>query len=155
MPNVTPAGTSFRKRLASFAGQDGCWLWNGATKNGYGYTTLFGVTMNAHRAAYLIAVGPIPNGLDVCHRCDVRLCIRPDHLFTGTRKENMEDCVSKGRSTKGEKNASAKLTEEQVLAIRADTRFARIVAAEYGVSKPNIEQIRRGERWTHLLGAKQ
>ena len=82
----------------------GCWLWTGAiATSGYGRV---GVgyksdgtrkTGQAHRIAYEIFVGPIPRGMDVCHRCDVRPCINPDHLFIGTRLENVHDMMKKQR----------------------------------------------------------
>lgn len=79
---------------------DSCWLWTGAL-NGRGYG-IFGVThgnnMTAHRFAWLMANGSIPDGMDVCHHCDVRCCVNPIHMFVGTRSDNMRDCAEKGRT---------------------------------------------------------
>ena len=83
------------RRLAERSVRDpktGCQLWT-ASRNGSGYGHLFwkGVPQLAHRAAWMARHGPIPKGLYVCHRCDVRTCINPDHLFLGTQKDNMID----------------------------------------------------------------
>ncbi len=136
--------------------RSGCWLWAGAGKgNGYGNFNLEGHYVPAHRAAYLLFNGIIADDLDVCHRCDNRACVNPDHLFLGTRLENMRDCQAKGRIARGAKlgdrsgqNAgAAKLTWDQVRAIRQSSEPAKVVAAQYGVTNDNINRIRRNETW--------
>lgn len=78
-----------------------CWLWEGGLyPNGYGRIRSGPAVLGeqlAHRVAYERFVGPIPDGLHICHRCDIKNCVRPDHLFAGTRKDNMQDAVQKGR----------------------------------------------------------
>ena len=80
----------------------GCWLWLGTVdKRGYGFFPLDLRSQRAHRVSYETFVGPIPEGLEVCHRCDVRCCVNPSHLFVGTHHQNVLDMVSKGRCRAG------------------------------------------------------
>lgn len=139
---------------------DGCWLWTGAKHpdpgGAYGYLYAGkGVSYKvAHRYAWEITFGPIPDGMLVCHRCDVRLCVRPDHLFIGTIADNMADRNAKGRQAYGERLGSARLTEAEVIAIR--TRYARggvlyrELASEYGISPVQIGHIVTRRKWKHL-----
>lgn len=83
------------------ARSDECWLWTGCISRTYGLFQYEGRLQPAHRVAWQIANGPIPTGLFVCHRCDVRTCVRLDHLFLGTAQDNSDDMVAKGRSAKG------------------------------------------------------
>lgn len=80
---------------------DGCWVWTGSTngfRRKYGQLTLdCRRTVGAHRVSYVIAHGALPEGMVVCHACDNTLCVRPDHLFLGTQKDNVRDMIAKGR----------------------------------------------------------
>jgi hypothetical protein len=128
-------------------------LWNGKPNtSGYGVMRYLGVHWLAHRAAYAMKVGEIPEGLQVLHRCDVRACVNPAHLFLGTNAENVADKISKGRqrNAKGENHPNSKLTAEQVLAIRADTRIHREIAADYGLCKSAVGYIKRRKLWQHI-----
>lgn len=143
---------SFEEHFALATRTDsGCLIWPGSIeKTGYGRATYKGRKWWAHRLAYTLSVGPIPAGKIICHRCDNPRCVNPDHLFLGTRPENSADMLRKGRSAKGERHSQSKLTERDVLAIRADARTQRIVAAEYGIDRVTVSDIRRGKSWGWL-----
>lgn len=78
---------------------DDCILWEGKTRSQgrYGYLYFKGKTISAHRHAWELINGSIPNGMIICHKCDVSLCVNPNHMFLGTHKDNMQDCKKKGR----------------------------------------------------------
>lgn len=130
-------------------GLDGCWEWTGAlTSAGYGQWRRG--CQQAHRFAWQLVNGPIPNGKHVCHTCDNRRCVRPSHLFLGTHLDNMADRNTKQRHAHGEGHARALLTVEQVRQIRAAPRAVRALAAKYGVSKSTIYAVRSGQNWRHV-----
>lgn len=132
----------------------GCRLWVGQYNvNGYGRISVRGKKTGAHRAAYEVAHGAIPTGKDVCHKCDVRGCVNPDHLWLGSRADNLADMRAKGRQNRGERNAHAKLTADAVMNIRKDHRSAAKVAKDHGVSVHQVHHIRTGRSWRHLEGA--
>lgn len=129
---------------------DGCWLWIGYLAGGYGRLKVNGRLVAAHRIAWELAYGPIPDGLCVCHRCDNRACVRPDHLFLGTNADNMQDMANKGRhgECRGDLNGRAKLTLEQVSFVRANPDITQAeLAGRFGVNQTTISRIRRGEGW--------
>lgn len=140
---------------------DACWLWTGGTR-GHGYGQMHhswngGAKKNiaAHRASWEIHNGPIPAGLQVLHRCDVPLCVNPEHLFLGTRKDNMIDMTAKRRRVgpSGERHHNAKLTEADVREIRrlfAAGAACRALARRYGLSRNTMTNVVRGETWKHV-----
>lgn len=137
---------------------NGCWLWTGTLKdNGYGVFSLGRREgcVYAHRWAYERWVAPIPAGLFVCHRCDVRNCVNPAHLFLGTAADNQADMAAKGRSLRGQRHNLVILTDAQVLAIRSEylhgKRTQATIGGAYGISKAMVSQIVRGQSWAHLL----
>lgn len=126
----------------------GCWIWTGGKfGNGYGAVSLDGRHMPAHRASYMVNVGPIPEGLWVLHRCDNPPCINPAHLWVGTHSDNAKDCYAKGR---GARNERRKLSPEIVSLLRRTlpttrrTAFYRENAALYGVAMSTIRYRARG-----------
>lgn len=129
----------------------GCLLWTkGLNRDGYAFVKVRGKVRGAHRLAWEMAHGPIPDGMCVCHKCDVPSCINPGHLFLDTQLGNIADMVAKRRHAKGTAKRSAKLTDEQALAIRADKRPQRTIAAEYGVDPSTVCRTRRQEQWGHI-----
>ena len=127
-----------------------CWLWTGGKAHyGHGQFSFGNRKMYAHRYSYETHKGSA-DGMDVCHTCDFPSCVNPDHLFLGTHAENMADRDAKKRQAWGVRASSAKLTEDQVRAIRKDTRLNREIAAEYGISQPNVSNIKNRKKWANL-----
>lgn len=120
--------------------------------DGYGKKMFKGKVKMAHRLAWEEVFGPIPEGMCVCHACDNRGCVNPEHLFLGTHKDNMADMASKGRSrvSLGQNNPNVKLTEKEVLSIREDGRTQKEIAEEYNVSRQLVGAIKRNELWRSL-----
>ncbi len=156
-------------RYANAGNPDDCWLWTGTILwTGYGHMHFSPghQRMMAHRFSWIVHHGPIPDGLSCLHRCDVRNCVNPDHLFLGDHAANMQDMVRKGRGGVGlimqscpEKRARgtridrAKLDDEKVLEIRrrfADGEEMRSIARVYGVSGHCIGSVVHGHTWKHV-----
>lgn len=182
MGRTAPQNATLSERFWSYvkiASGDSCWLWTGsADSKGYGRLCFNYRTRKAHRIAWELAHGPIPQALFVCHHCDTPACVRPSHLFLGTHAQNMADMVAKARGTNGdrhwtrrypervvrgprpylirhgEEHATAKLTEAQVRAIRAEYVPYKVsytkLGAKYGVSSQQIRNIVRRKAWTHI-----
>lgn len=145
-----------------------CWTWTGAVTNrGYGNFYHNGAYVGAHRVAWLLAHGEIPEGLCVLHKCDNRRCVNPYHLWLGTKSDNSLDCSRKGRRyspsaeclRRGEQHGIAKLTNQQALEIyrrysEQDTTLRRL-ADEFGIGRQSVWNIVHGKTWAHLTGAEQ
>lgn len=148
-----PSDVIDRMRQHSISTKDSCWEYCGhLIKGGYGHISEHGEMKLVHRVSYEKLKGPIPDGMFVLHRCDNRACWNPDHLFLGTHQDNMNDMKSKGRSrnSQGINNNSAKLTEDEVKAIRADKRSSRTIAKDYGLHQTTICDIKRGDLWQNV-----
>lgn len=159
-PTLLPPTTSDLARFdAKVRRTDSCWEWTGAKRdNEYGSFKYRGKTRTASRVAWLFAHGEWPGDLCVCHTCDNPSCVRPDHLFLGTDKDNAEDRDAKGRQRNGasygkcigEGHGRAKLTQHQVDLIRSgafDGLSQREIADQFGVSGSLISMIKSGKKW--------
>lgn len=138
-------------------GPNDCWNWTAyKIPTGYGQYWADGTMKSSHRIAWEIANGPIPDGMFVCHKCDNKTCVNPNHLFLGSHQDNMKDRNSKGRQAKltGILNGQSKLTEEQVLAIRSFYATGSYTQTElgerFGVSHQQIGYIVNRKLWTHI-----
>ena len=130
-----------------------CWEWQGgySGKPKYPQMRIEGKLCKAHRVAYTLANGPIPDGLLVRHTCDNRKCVKPDHLIVGTTADNVADRVARGRSACGATHGSAKLTPALVAEIRASDETERSLAERMGVHPSAIGNARRGKTWRVLV----
>jgi hypothetical protein len=130
---------------------ESCWIWTSSKRsNGYGEFYQNGKHRRAHRVSWEIANGDVPEGLFVLHRCDNRICVNPDHLFIGTKKQNSQDMVSKLRMAYGEKNKSSKLKMLDVVNIRIARKsgdFFDNIAKIFHVSQRTIRSACYGETW--------
>lgn len=128
-----------------------CWGWRAAIDAyGYGAFSVDNRMTKAHRFSYWVHLGPLPERLCVCHRCDNPACCNPDHLFLGTQSENCADQYRKGHYYYGATHQWAKLTEDKVRLIRDSTVPAKILAPQFGVSRRNINMIRARASWKHV-----
>ena len=130
-----------------------CWLWQRKLNNkGYGQFCVDGRLVSTHRVAWELTHGAIPDGLFVLHRCDVKKCVRPEHLFLGNQTDNMIDWATKN-NWKGERTPGAKLTSDSVAAIRELIQLGmpqRAIARQFNISQPTVSAVATGGRWSHI-----
>jgi hypothetical protein len=137
-----------------------CWVWTGAVKdNGYGVIGEGQRTLRVSRVSYELATGSLPPPpLEVCHHCDNRLCVRPSHLFAGTRRDNVLDAKAKGRLSApplhvGADCHLAKITEREVRQIRdlaVNGHTHRTIGARFGIARGTVTSIVRRRTWRHV-----
>jgi HNH endonuclease len=136
--------------------EQGCILWTGRKSSGYGYISRGSVgegVVGAHCFSYEYFIGPVPDGMEVCHRCDVRACVRPVHLFAGTRADNLADMRAKMRHNFGAKNGNTSLTDEKVVEILtalANGEKQIRIAERFQISKTRVSCIALRKAWTHI-----
>jgi hypothetical protein len=108
LPDFSPKDVErFWSKVIKTEDPNACWIWTGShDKYGYGYFSSKGKSIKAHRIAYILTHGSIPDGMCICHTCDVRNCVRIDHLFAATSKENTADRDQKGRTARGERSGA-------------------------------------------------
>lgn len=128
--------------------KSGCWEWKGYTlKKGYGRFMAMGHQILAHRYSYLHLVGEIPEGMQVCHRCDNPCCVNPGHLFLGSNSDNQIDSVKKGR------HSTVKLTPEEAKYIKQlldEGLSVDAIRVRTGANKTTIRNIKSGQAWDWL-----
>lgn len=138
--------------LAKVYKTDKCWLWTASIRAGYGVIRIEGKLQSSHRISYSLFVCDVPKNFLVCHKCDVRRCVNPKHLFLGTYRDNMLDSMKKGRKIlRGEELGNAKLKRKEVDKMRDDykkkPRAFRFFAEEYNVSKSTIRDVISRKIW--------
>lgn len=157
-------GMSLAERIAAKVAPvpfSGCWIYTGTTdRKGYGVIRVGRAAdgrIFTHRAAYMLAKGPIPEGMLVCHTCDTPSCVNPDHLFIGTNQDNTSDMMAKGRnahgSLRGETNPNGKLTADCVRKIRlmkAAGEQQKRIAELFGISPAQVCAIVNRKFWKHV-----
>ena len=132
----------------------GCWLWDSRNKFGYGIFFAFGLNHQAHRISFMMHKGKIPNDKLICHKCDIRNCVNPAHLWLGSHSDNMHDMIMKGRQALGERHFSAKLSKKEVLAAKSLYETGKYTKPEIArflrVGVSTIHSITKGINWKHI-----
>ena len=128
-----------------------CWEWTAyKTTTGYGKLRLNNRDLRAHRVAYTLTKGEIPDGLVVRHTCDNPACCNPDHLILGTQADNVADRQERNRQVKGEQNGRCKLTAKQVMEIYNSPLSQYELAKLYNITQTNVSYIKLKKTWKHI-----
>ena len=146
--NICGTECRFWSKVDKIDDENSCWLWNSSVgKDGYANIRNGGNSSRAHRYSYETNVGSIPEGKFICHKCDVRHCVRPDHLFIGDYRTNAEDCAKKGRNKR-------RLSQAQVELILDDKRSNRELSDEFNICASAISTIKNGKTWKWIITEK-
>lgn len=164
---MTPDQLAFFESRIFYEPNSGCWLWGGAMRRRYGDLKFSGTRQLVHRASFEHFNGPIQPGTFVCHRCDVPICVNPNHLWLGTAAENNADRDAKSRqavgakitcnrdTARGSRNGKAKIAEGDILEIlrrTANGESRASIARSLGVSPSAIRFVLRRKTWAHVSG---
>jgi hypothetical protein len=155
MPKKQPLEQRFWSKVG-IGRKNECWEWKDyKDKDGYGTFWLDGSDRRAHRVAYEITKGKIPEGKCCCHFCDNPSCVNPNHLWIGTSKENTHDAIKNRIFPMGENHWKSRLTETQIKQIRAlrnqEGKSLAELSNQFGVTKAHIWQVSVGKSWKHVL----
>ncbi len=132
-------------------GKNDCWNWNKSTnEKGYGQVMCAGKNIKAHKMAYMIHVGDIPDGVSVLHKCDNPRCVNPNHLFLGSQADNINDMYGKKRAIVGSRHKLSKLTEQEALEIFKSKESTAVLANRFSVCAQLVNAIKRKSKWKHL-----
>jgi len=141
----------FKKVFINSNRMGGCWEWQACvTRVGYGQLKFKERQVGVHRLSYEHFNGSIPEGTLVLHKCDIRNCVNPSHLFLGTNQDNMNDKINKGRHAYGETSGQSKLTEAQVQDIYNASGTFRDIAKRYNISHVQVCNIKNKKTWKHI-----
>ena len=144
--------TSFLQKVdVSGFDPNACWTFRGASKgNGYGHVTVEREQVTAHRRSYELFCGPVPDGLDVCQTCDNRNCVNPDHLFVGTRQQNMDDCKAKGRTAGGNRKHLTEAAVQEVRRRFGQGHHPRRIAVQMDINYGTVSAILSGRSYVGI-----
>lgn len=154
-----PQGLTLQERIENLSipePNSGCWLWMGSLNAlGYGSITMRPERSKlAHRMSWAAFRGPILGGQNVLHKCDVRCCVNPEHLFLGSHSDNMKDMYAKGRhriiAARTKATKGSRLTDDEVRQIRSTPKHTRGVAKKFGISRDYARQIRNLKHYKHI-----
>ena len=148
----------FMAKVDTTSSPIGCWIWNASTRsNGYGKFRVKGMYWGAHRFSFFMFIGPVPHDLFVCHSCDNKSCVNPDHLWLGSNKDNLDDAVRKGLHGKnlkrGETQHASIFTDADVLIMRrlANKNFTHGQIADlFDVERRCVSKVISRTTWKHV-----
>ncbi|MEG5043460.1 HNH endonuclease [Microcoleus sp. B4-C1] len=134
--------------------KEDCWITDLSSPKGYPRIGHNQKMRKVSRVMFELHYGEIPEGMYVCHKCDNRACVNPEHLFLGTHQDNMADMVKKNRQAKGSNQGSSKLTEKQVAEIKFLLAEGKLmqkeIAQKFGIRPSYVSAIKCGKKWKHL-----